>query len=293
MKSRSLLHFTCFAVLIFGAAALYATPVFVANAAPFDSWGDACVVHEAGGTSNSPIGANISCAGSGTNASGLAFAGTGEVGASAASFNFTGTSLPARGSADASYSDFVTFHSSNPNATSVVTTMFVDAKALLAAGGEFGVAGVTFTADLDRTIVTSFSVSLDTDGNLVCNGTVGMAPACSSTFNSRLLGINVLVPLDTPVDFSLSVAALALSSEGFFSATSASADAAHTLTLPLDGPVFDLPDGFTANSADSFIVNNRFVPPGGNGTVPEPSSLMLIGTGLVGVAKVFRRKSGK
>lgn len=44
---------------------------------------------------------------------------------------------------------------------------------------------------------------------------------------------------------------------------------ASTLSFSLVGPVFNLPDGYTANSISGGIVNNRFV-------VPEPGTLSLI-----------------
>lgn len=61
-------------------------------------------------------------------------------------------------------------------------------------------------------------------------------------------------------------------------------DAANSLTLALDGPVFVLPEGFSANSADGVIVDNRFINP-----VPEPSSiavaLLAIGASVVNLRR--------
>jgi hypothetical protein len=41
---------------------------------------------------------------------------------------------------------------------------------------------------------------------------------------------------------------------------SAVADFRNTVSFPTDGPVFDLPAGYTANSVDGSIVDNRWVP---------------------------------
>ena len=65
----------------------------------------------------------------------------------------------------------------------------------------------------------------------------------------------------------------------------ASADFSHTLSFPTDRPVFNLPPGFTVNSAEGDIVNNRFVVPAQAAT-PEPASLTLFGFGVVSMAGV-------
>jgi hypothetical protein len=67
-------------------------------------------------------------------------------------------------------------------------------------------------------------------------------------------------------------------------------DFSHTLIFPTDGSVFNLPPGFTANSAEGDIVNNRFVSPAQSAT-PEPASLTLFGLGVVSMAgvKVWRK----
>lgn len=65
-----------------------------------------------------------------------------------------------------------------------------------------------------------------------------------------------------------------------------SADFFNTLGFPISGDVFNLPEGYTVNSVDGGIVNNRF------GAVPIPPTVLLLGSGLVGLAGLRRfRKS--
>ena len=56
-----------------------------------------------------------------------------------------------------------------------------------------------------------------------------------------------------------------------------------TVHFSTTGPVFNLPDGFTANSATGLIVNNQWA-----GAVPEPGSIVLSILGCMGLT-VFRR----
>ncbi|MBI3838904.1 MAG: PEP-CTERM sorting domain-containing protein [Planctomycetia bacterium] len=58
----------------------------------------------------------------------------------------------------------------------------------------------------------------------------------------------------------------------------------HTFGFPTSGPVFNLPDGFTANSPEGQIANNNFV--------PEPSTLALAAIGL-GLVACYRRRTAR
>lgn len=65
-------------------------------------------------------------------------------------------------------------------------------------------------------------------------------------------------------------------------------DFAHTLSFPTNGPVFNLPDGYTIDSPDLGIVDNRFGSEGGS-SVPEPSTMALTASALA-AAGLLRRK---
>lgn len=62
---------------------------------------------------------------------------------------------------------------------------------------------------------------------------------------------------------------------------------ASTLSFPLSGPVFDLPDGFTVNSVSGLIVDNQWV---GAQAVPEPSGAALLGLGLLSLLGLLHRR---
>lgn len=65
-----------------------------------------------------------------------------------------------------------------------------------------------------------------------------------------------------------------------------------TFGFPTDGPVFDLPDGFTANSLSGLIVDNRWVIPssGPVNSVAEPPTSALFGAALLGIPMLRRRR---
>lgn len=68
----------------------------------------------------------------------------------------------------------------------------------------------------------------------------------------------------------------------------ARADFSHTFSLPTDGPVFDLPAGYTASSVSLDIVNDQWLGGPESSKVPEPPTLLLTTLGLLGVVIRYR-----
>lgn len=58
-----------------------------------------------------------------------------------------------------------------------------------------------------------------------------------------------------------------------------------TFSFPLSGPVFNLPEGFTANSLSGLIVNNLWQGLAGPQPIPAPSSFLLAIAGLLWLAR--------
>ena len=109
---------------------------------------------------------------------------------------------------------------------------------------------------------------------------------------TALVTPDVMVPIGTPfvVVFNLSTVVDTRSSNTILGSrrqADASADFDSTFSFPLSGPVFNLPDGFTANSASGLIVNNLWLGIAGPSPVPEPSSLLLVFAGLLAFFRRF------
>jgi hypothetical protein len=68
----------------------------------------------------------------------------------------------------------------------------------------------------------------------------------------------------------------------------ASADFLSTLSFPESGAVFNLPDEFTMNSPDGFIVDNGFVPPS-DASVPVPGTWLIVSFGMLAMLAVRGR----
>lgn len=73
----------------------------------------------------------------------------------------------------------------------------------------------------------------------------------------------VMVPANTPFQLEVQLTASASTSMfwAFSGNSSALSDFSHTVTLATDRPVFDVPAGYTVNSAQALIVNNTFTYP--------------------------------
>jgi hypothetical protein len=94
--------------------------------------------------------------------------------------------------------------------------------------------------------------------------------------------VTVGVPFEVYLELDTQASITANLPSVFGMTAEANTDFSDTLSFALTGPVFNLPAGYTANSAAAGIVNNSFV-------VPEPSSLLLAFFGLAAVVLVRRR----
>jgi hypothetical protein len=84
-----------------------------------------------------------------------------------------------------------------------------------------------------------------------------------------------VVPLDRPLLFRMEVGGGASAVARDETAVTATMDFLSTFRLGPDGPIFDLPEGITANSVKAGIVNNRFALPGAT-PIPVPPGLALL-----------------
>jgi hypothetical protein len=118
-------------------------------------------------------------------------------------------------------------------------------------------------------------------GPSLCNNVI--APGTISTNT-------VFVTLGVPVGISLQLDVQTHS----IGLNSANANYANSLDFPTGIDLFNLPAGVTANAPDSFIFNNRYVPPvNAAAAVPEPSSMLLVSSALGLFAMSRRRRTAK
>ena len=102
--------------------------------------------------------------------------------------------------------------------------------------------------------------------------------------------LSALAQPGVPLTLNLSMSLSSNAHGGGQLGASGEIEALHTFGVPQDGSlVFDLPEGFTANSVSLNIVDNRV--PGAESAIPEPSGiiLFLFGTTLLGFFAVRDR----
>ncbi|MGC2415027.1 MAG: PEP-CTERM sorting domain-containing protein [Stellaceae bacterium] len=137
------------------------------------------------------------------------------------------------------------------------------------------------------------------DGFEFINGQValrcaGIAPAEVGPDSSQFcFPFTVLVPVGVPISVTLQLTAGA-GANGGFSQTGTQqgiSNFADTFSFPIGSDVFGLEPGVTVNAPDSFIFDNRYLPPDAT-AVPEPSSALVLIIGLAGLG-VLRHWSSR
>ena len=107
----------------------------------------------------------------------------------------------------------------------------------------------------------------------------------------------MLLPVNTPITVGLSLStSVDTTSRSTILGSRRQADASSlfdsTLSFPLSGPVFNLPDGYTVNSVSGLIVDNRWQGLAAPQPVPEPPSLALLLAGLLFLARRYSGRCG-
>lgn len=119
---------------------------------------------------------------------------------------------------------------------------------------------------------------------------IGVTPFVIGTANNIVLG-SFHVPTNTPLQMQIGLTAAVTA---FGNTTVETLNALNTLKFNPNGPVFILPSGYgVVDIPELNIFNNQFVVPGSTAPVPEPSALVLLGSGLAALGFVARRRSRK
>ena len=210
-------------------------------------------------------------------------ASVGHVGVLASATTFT-RSFAASAGARANFEDFVVFSGSGLGLVPVTINLVINGQLVVPFSLDSVTAGVKAFASIGGTNVGKLTAINQGRGATCLTSSFGGLSCAGTTVSGTLLSQSVLVPLNTPVSIFFELEALTAAANV---GESAFADFSHSLDFPLNGPVFNLPDGVTANSATSFIVDNRFTPPAL--AVPEPATVALMALGLAALVGLARR----
>ena len=148
------------------------------------------------------------------------------------------------------------------------------------------VAGYAFAGVIAEMVRPPNGISYYKAGNLVIPGTTCATPCHVPTQE-------VTLQANTQYAFSMQ---LITSTGGGTGDSSGWANAHDTLYFPLDGPVFNLPDGYSAVIYGLSVEGNRVAgldTGDGGGQVPEPATSAMAGGGLALAALLRRRKKGR
>jgi hypothetical protein len=151
--------------------------------------------------------------------------------------------------------------------------------------------GMSASASISATVIFDNRVPIG-DGSFGISSFNGEAPTMNSSGwltdfdgNDTLTSDSFTVPLNTPftLSFKLSATASNVFNGDDTGLAESSADFGNTFSFALDGqPVFDLPDGYTANSVSAGLIDNQYV------ELPEPGFAALFAAALVAVVRPRR-----
>ena len=143
------------------------------------------------------------------------------------------------------------------------------------------------------TVIGNGTYNLESNGDSPATGS-GNGLFANFTGHNVVTTDSVTLPVGTPITLIITASLLANAGADGDSAGSAESEAnfGNTFSFATDEPVFDLPDGYTANSLSAAIFANEYV--GDDESVPEPSTVsMLLGAAVMVGVVGFRRRAGR